>query len=71
MPQLCKIVRAKQNGARKATPLGLSQSPETREIEPVFNFGVSSEELERAIRILDAAGLEHVAGLLRIATKRN
>lgn len=54
--------------SNKATPLGLSQSRETREIEAFSDSGVStrvsSEDLERAIRILEAAGLEQVAELL-------
>ncbi len=64
-----KAPETKRSRGFKATPQGLSQSPETREIEPVsdsgVSYGVTSEDLERARRILEAAGLGHVADLLR------
>jgi hypothetical protein len=49
--------------SHKATPQELSQSPETREIEQSGGDVVQSD-IERAIRILEAAGLGHVAALL-------
>lgn len=75
MPQILPVFRpenapASVTGARKqATPLGFSQSPETRGKEApgedVVSPVVSSEDLQRAIRILEAVGLDHAAHLLR------